>query len=331
MVALLFMRRGARRCLNGRHAPSDYPPTPAKLPPHPCPPTQSTAATTPRTSSVSVARASADERDGRRVVHIGASARLPAALAGGVSVAVGGTPCNGMDTVHLSHPLIAAAVTEARDAGTDFRVRFDLGPNAPPALRERRGRRGRLALTRIAYHGFEREDRLRLTAVFEDAEVLRPAEAALDLVRQPCTDVPPFDAPLQVTEADLEEVVDEELFFDRHELASADESNFRDTMDQLDRYVADRTLVLRRARERQQQRLAAAENARDRAMGAEQRGRADTRARAAETELERMDRQIDALEARHDATYERARRQAHRRRYAAPRVERLLVAAFEIA
>ena len=128
---------------------------------------------------------SADARDGRRVVHIGASARLPAALAGGVSVAVGGTPCNGMDTVHLSHPLIAAAVTEARDAGTDFRVRFDLGPNAPPALRERRGRRGRLALTRIAHHGFEREDRLRVTAVFEDAEVLRPAEAALARSRPP--------------------------------------------------------------------------------------------------------------------------------------------------
>ena len=73
----------------------------------------------------------ADERDGRRVVHIGASARLPAALAGGVSVAVGGTPCNGMDTVHLSHPLIAAAVAEARDAGTDFRVRFDLEPQCP--------------------------------------------------------------------------------------------------------------------------------------------------------------------------------------------------------
>ena len=274
---------------------------------------------------------SADARDGRRVLHIGASARLPGALAGGVSVAVGGTQFNGMDTVHLSHPLIAAAVAEAREAGTDFRVRFDLGPNAPPALRDRRGRRGRLALTRIAHHGFEREDRLRVTAVFEDAEVLRPAEAALDLIRQPCTDVPAFDPPLHVTEEDLEEVVDEELFFDRHELANADESNFRDTMDQLDRYLADRTLVLRRARERQQQRLVAAENARDRAMGGEQRGRADNQVRAAETELERIDRQIEALEARNDDTYERARRQAHSRRYAAPEVERLLVAAFEIA
>ncbi len=274
---------------------------------------------------------SADERDERQVVHIGASARLPATLAGGVSVAVGGGTGNGIDTLHLSHPLIAAAVAEARAAGTDFRVRFDLGPNAPPALRERRGRRGRLALTRIAHSGFEREDRLRVTAVFEDAEVLRPADAALHLICQPCADAPPFDPPLHVTEDDLEEVVDEELFFDRHELAGADESNFRDTMDQLDRYLADRTLVLRRARERQQQRLAAAENARNRAMGAEQRGRADKQVRAAETELERIDGQIEALEARNDDTYERARQQAHSRRYAAPTVERLLVAAFEIA
>ena len=274
---------------------------------------------------------SADEHGGRRVVHIGACPRLPVALAGGVSVAVGGTQSNGLDTVHLSHPLIAAAVAEARGVGTDFRVRFELGPNAPLALRERRGRRGRLALTRVVHHGFEREDRLRVTAVFEDAEVLRPAEAALDLIGQPCMDVPPFDPPLQVTLKDLEEVVDEELFFDCHELANADESAFRDAMDQLDRYLADRTLVLRRARERQQQRLVVAENARDRAMGAEQRDRADTQLRAAETEIERIDRQIDALEARNDDTYERARRQAHRRRYAAPTVERLLVAAFKIA
>ena len=70
---------------------------------------------------------------------------------------------------------------------------------------------------------------------------------------------------------------------------------------------------------------------RDRAMGAEQRGRADSRLRAAEAELERIEQQIEALEGRNDDTYERARREAHDRRYATPKVERLLVAAFEIA
>ena len=97
---------------------------------------------------------SADERDERRLVHIGASVHLPTALAGGMSVAVGGSTGNGIDTLHLSHPLIAAAVAEARDAGTDYRVRFELGVTAPRALRERRGRRGRLALTRIAHRRF---------------------------------------------------------------------------------------------------------------------------------------------------------------------------------
>ena len=39
-----------------------------------------------------------------------------------------------------------------------------------------------LALTRIEHRGFEREDRLKVTAVFENAEVLRPAEAAQELL-----------------------------------------------------------------------------------------------------------------------------------------------------
>ncbi len=81
---------------------------------------------------------SADARDGRRVVHIGASARLPAALAGGVSVAVGGTPCNGMDTVHLSHPLIAAAVAEA---GTRVAI-FGCDSALAPMRRRRCGNAG---------------------------------------------------------------------------------------------------------------------------------------------------------------------------------------------
>ena len=71
--------------------------------------------------------------------------------------------------------LVLAALDEARAAGSgSFSVRFRLTENAPAALRSRSGARGRLALTRVSYRGFEREDRLVATAVFEDAEVLRP-------------------------------------------------------------------------------------------------------------------------------------------------------------
>ena len=285
------------------------------------------------------------ERGGRRVLHIGASRRLPALIAAGTTVALGsardsaarsdGAARGGVadiGSLHLAHPLIEAAVAEARRAGAGaFRVRFHLGADAPEVLRRHRGVRGRLALTRIAYRGFEREDRLRSTAVFEDAEVLRPAAAALDLVRQRCEDVGVFDPPLAVTAEDLDEVVDEELFLDQCVAADHDRSGFESAMDQLDQHIADRMLVSRRARDRCAKRLAAAERQRDGALGADNRARAVARVGELETEIEGIDERIAQLAARDDDVYRRWKDNAHQRRFQRPETERLLTAEFVIA
>ena len=272
------------------------------------------------------------ERDGRRMLHIGAHQSLPAPFQGGVSVALGASRrLDDVDSLHLAHPLVQAAVAEARTHSGSYRVRFELGPGAPRALHRHRNSRGRLALTRLEYRGFEREDRLRATAVFEDAQVLRPAEAALELLRQPCTDIPHFDTPLAVTEDDLDEVVDEELFFEQGSVADTEQANFETAMAQLDRYLADRALVLRRSRERQRTRLKNAENARSRANGAEQRARADNQVREVELSIDRLDTELDALAMRNDDAYDRAKMRAYERRYHAPRAERLLTAEFVIA
>ena len=272
------------------------------------------------------------EREGRRVIHVGASRSLPGPLVDGVSVALG--PARGLgdtESLHLAHPLIAAAVDEARAAGSGaFRVRFDLAAGAPEALRRQRGRRGRLALTRVTNARFEREDRVCATAVFEDAEVLRPAAAALDLLRQPCVDVGEFSPPLGVTAAHLDEVVDEEIFFGQIGAARDDQASFEAAMDQLDQYLADRLLVLRRDRSREVGRLAAAERRRDGAIGAENRARALAETRAIEQRIESLDMQIEALETGEDETYRRWRDHAHDRRYRKPRTERLLTAEFVI-
>ena len=272
------------------------------------------------------------ERDGRRMLHIGAHRSLPEPFQSGVSVALGASRrLDDVDSLHLAHPLVQAAVAEARTHGGSYRVRFELDPGAPSALHRHRNSRGRLALTRLEYRGFEREDRLRATAVFEDAQVLRPAEAALELLRQPCTDIPPFDTPLAVTEAHLDEVVDEELFFEQGSVADTEQANFETAMAQLDRYLADRALVLRRSRERQRTRLKNAENARSRANGAEQRARADNQVREVERSIEALDAELDALAMRNDDAYDRAKVRAYERRYHAPRAERLLTAEFVIA
>ena len=272
------------------------------------------------------------EREGRPAIHFGASSRLPAPFAEGGTVVLGGAHgLAGADPLHVGHPLVQAAVASARqDCAGQYRVCFRLDASAPKALRTRRGSRGRLALTRIRYDGFEPEERLRVTAVFDDAEVLRPAEAALELLRQPCADSAEPATPLAVTEAHLNEVVDEELFEEQGRVADINQQGFEQTMTQLDQYLADRALVLRRQQRRQTQRLAAAERQRDQSIGADNRARAEKRVVEAETEVEKIDRQLAALASHEDDIYRKWKQDAHRRRYAIPTGERLLTAEFVI-
>ena len=270
------------------------------------------------------------EADGRRAITIPPSPTLPDGISAGLTVALGSARDLGeIESLHAAHPLIEAAVDEARLAGAgEFCVRFELTDDAPEALKQRRGSRGRLALTRVSHRGFEREDRLKVTAVFEDAEVLRPAEAALELLRQPCEDAEPLGPPQKLTSADLDEVVSEELFLDDSVVAKSEQESFERAIDQLDQYMEDRILVLRRAREGLAERLGEAEHARDRALGADARGRAEARAQRLADELDKLDRQLEELTAREDDEYDRWKQHAHRRRYEAPTSERLLAAEF---
>ena len=273
------------------------------------------------------------EREGRKALHYGASPKLPKPLQGGGTVMIGGSRgLNGADPLHVGHPLIEAAVQSARrQCAGQYRVCFRLQPSAPAALRKHRGSRGRLALTRIRYDGFEPEDRLRATAVFEDAEVLRPADAALELLRQPCEDVAEFAQPLEVSAAHLDEVVDEELFEEQGRVADLNQQGFEQALNQLDQYLADRTLVLQRAKRQHSQHLATAERRRDTSAGADNRAKATVRVQQLEGQLEKAEKELAALASHEDETYQKWKQHAHQRRYATPTGERLLSAEFVIA
>ncbi len=169
------------------------------------------------------------------------------------------------------------------------------------------------------------------TALFDDAEVLRPAEAALELVQMPCEDISPPAPALALTPSDLDEVVDEELFFDQADASRAEHDSFERTIDQLDQYMEDRLLVLRRTREDTTVRLHAATAARDAALGSDLRAQAEGVIRRLETELEELEVQIGRLVARDDDDYRKWKAHAHQRRYEPPQVERLFSLEFVIA
>jgi hypothetical protein len=169
-----------------------------------------------------------------------------------------------------------------------------------------------------------------VTAVLEGAEVLRPAEVALELVQQPCEDISRFDPPIAVTADELVEIVDEEMFLAQAQTAELDQAAFDVAMDQLEQSVADRILVLQRARVRELAGRDKAEGARDAALGSDKRAAAEVRAQAHETSIERLEHKIGVLEGRQDDQYQRWKSSAHDRRYGQPVVEHLLDAEFVI-
>ena len=270
------------------------------------------------------------DRDGNRIVHVGASAQLPSTMVDGGSVTLGpAQDLTDIESLHLSHPLIEASVAEARESGGGtFRVRFLLDDDAPEVLRHRLGGRGRLALTKVMNRGFEREDRLIVTVVFESEEVLRPAEAATELLKQRCEDVDEIIPPVTISPIHLDEVVTEEIFIDQSAAGDAEQETFSKAMDQLDQYVADRALVLKRTRNELHRRLIEAEQRRDGALGPDRREREEIQVNSIERSLDALDSQIEALESRQDVDYERWKTHAHTRRYAPPQIERLLQAEF---
>src|ERR1700728_826688 len=100
--------------------------------------------------------------DGHVRVEFSGSPLLPTGFETGGVVVVGRTQDpEDADPLHPGHPLVQAAVEEARAATQKrFRVAWNAGEGAPPRLTSSKGKGGRLVLSRVRYEGFERVDRL---------------------------------------------------------------------------------------------------------------------------------------------------------------------------
>ncbi len=262
------------------------------------------------------------EEADRVVLAVKPSSVLPEGLRDGMRVVAGHSrDLEDAEPLHLSHGLVREAVDEARRASDATRtVRFR---ELPAALEEYRGRRGRLILTKITYSGFECVDHLRLIALVEDVDALLDDEDTEALLKLPMEDAPPLAEPLAVTEEDVEEAVDEVVFLDQTRVTEQEQERFERMIEQIERYVDDQVLVMRRERKGVEAQLEKARKKREAAVGADARNRAEAELERLQARLDELDAEIARLQARDDEEYEKWRRVAHERRYVAPTVERL--------
>jgi adenine-specific DNA-methyltransferase len=245
-------------------------------------------------------------------------------------------------TLHLAHPLVLAAVDEARRAPVPPTVIIDLGPDAAEGLAKHAGRRGRLRLVKVLYSGFERVEQLVPVAVLEDTlEVLDPG-LAHGLFRGTFQE-PNGTGPVAVRLAAggavglaavdddvLADATEEVLFALQGEVDRAEQDRFERASQQAESFLEDRILVLRRRRDDVERRLERAIDRRDGATGSESRTTAERQVASTQDVLDEITGAIERLERRDDVRFQKFREHIHERRYAPPRVEHLLEVQFVI-
>jgi ERCC4-related helicase len=263
--------------------------------------------------------------DGYIRFELSPSERLPDGWREGGTAAVGeARNLADAEPLHLGHSLVQAAVAEARAATANtLRLAWTLDDSAPRELVNHKGQPGRLILVRIRYDGFERVDRL-LTIAVVQGEVsplaIDSAQWLLDHAPHDRTELPMPHFESGVVEDLLEELV----FVDQIEVAGDEQRPFERKLEQVERYVEDQLMVLRRRLGVARQSLREAEARREAALGAEIRGQAELRVRAIQEEIDGIEGDVARLEARDDAKYQRWHQQVQERREKPPQVNKML-------
>jgi adenine-specific DNA-methyltransferase len=262
------------------------------------------------------------------VLRVPPNEHLPDATADGLTVAIGSAPDHA--SLHLRHPLVQAAVNDARTATNGIEgVVVRIGESAPKELLPLRGRHGRLRLVKVTFDGFERIERLVPVVVLDGMPEPLPLPAAEALLRAEIHDVArPRGAPnpttLSVTVADLEDATEELLIAIQREVDETEQQRFERASLQAARFLEDRALVQQRRRTQLLGQLDEAQTRRDAAVGSEAREEAESRLAQLDVKLEDVSAAIGKLEDRDNEAFRRFHERIHQRRFSRPVLELLL-------
>jgi hypothetical protein len=265
---------------------------------------------------------------GRVVFDVAAGVALPFEIGDGRRFATGdGRGLSDAEYLNLVHPLVRAAIADARMWSGGGSLTLHLPPGSSPELAALAGKAGVICVVLVDYIGFEPVQRLVAGAVVGGAPI-DPSLAA-KLLRLQATDRTAFK--VQVETQWLDDAVDEAVFVDQRQVEEGEQKHFEQAIGQLERFVEDKILVCRRERASIAEKLRAARVRRDEIVGSTARDRVEAEILRLATMDESLELRISALESREDEVYRKWRDEYHELRYRAPTVTRLFQAVFETA
>ena len=266
------------------------------------------------------------EEAGRAVFEIAPDGALPAEIGEERRFATGDARAlKDAEALNLVHPLVRAAIADARNWSGGSLI-FELPPNPPAELTAHVGGTGHLRVALVGYEGFEPVQRLVAAAVI-DGNPIDPivAKSLLHLSAR--------EGPGRSLAGDAElltDVLDEAVFVDQREIEKSEQKHFEQAIRQLERFVEDKILVLRRELSSTSERLRSAKERRDQVVGSTVRERIEAEIEELATREENLESRIGALESREDEVYKKWRDHYHKLRYQPPNVEVLFDATLQI-
>ena len=271
-----------------------------------------------------------EQPPGRVAYQVQPSESLPKGYREGFLASVGDSRnISEGEALHVGHAVVQAAVEAARRAtNVPFQVVFEADPKAPEDVRGLAGRHGRLVVTRASYRGIERVDNLLVTAVIDGHDEPIPTAVLDGLLALPVRDSSPASE-FPHSEA-LDDAIDTAVFSDQAAVSARDQARFDQMLRQLEHYLADQVLIMRRRESKLNAQIEDLQQRRHRATGVQAGDAADARIRQLLKEREQVAQQIARLEDGGDDEYREWRDRLFARRYSKPDVVRVLDVRFEI-
>jgi hypothetical protein len=205
------------------------------------------------------------DEGGRVIFDITEGVALPAELGQARRFATGDARnLKDAEALNLLHPLVQAAITDARGASLAGSIRLQLPPTASAGVAALAGKKGLLCVVLVDYAGFEPVQSLVAAAVVAGTPI-DPSLAA-EILRLTATKGPAFESAADVLS--LDDAVDEAVFVDQRRIEEREHQHFEQAIGQLERYVEDKILVCRRERASILEKLLSARARRDEVVGA---------------------------------------------------------------
>ena len=235
------------------------------------------------------------------------------------------------EVLHVGHPVVQSAIEDSRRE-TSGPIRVLLGPingAARDELEQLVGRRGRLVVTKTSYRGIEPVDNLLTTAIMEDGEEPLSSPTVERLVQLPAS---PSGKPLEEGGwQHLQDAIDDAVVADQAAVSSLEQARFQQMLRQLDHYLADQVLLMRRKRAVFDARIEELEKKREKSLSPQVSQETTRQVEKLNKEAKEIDRQIERLEEGGDEEYRAWRDRLFARRFQKPEIMRVLDVQFEIA